>query len=198
MNKIFIHIPKNAGSSVIDIINIKNLNINILGHYPEYFENKDNTEDFISTINLEKFSINYRIQDNCIIFAIVRNPYTRLLSAYNYLNNGGGNTPLDEEYCNIIKTYTFDKFIDNLDKFINVIVHLLPQYIFICDKEDKILISNLCKYENLKNDLKIIDLEFENLGHINKSKNSIILTENIKEKIYKLYIKDFIIFGYEK
>jgi hypothetical protein len=59
----------------------------------------------------------------------------------------------------------------------------------------------IIRYENMKNEL--INFGFNDFNiHMNKKINNInyndILTEEIKELIYKYYQKDFEIFKYEK
>ena len=73
---------------------------------------------------------------------------------------------------------------------------------YICDNE-KIIVDKLFYFEKydevdeflLKN-FDITDQNIYNEGEYKK--NDIILTDIQKEKIYKIYKKDFEIFGYEK
>ena len=187
MKIVFIHIPKNCGTSVIKFME-HDKNFKSVDHNPVFKGQR---------LFVEKY--NYKnIKHNCDkSFAIVRNPYERFLSAYNYLIQGGMNSELDLGYKNIISKLTLDEFIDNLDEFKYQIIHFLPQHLFICDGE-KILIDFVCKFENLKDDLIQIDPKFENLHHLNKSNKIFDLNEMQKEKIYKNYESDFLIFGYEK
>ena len=87
-----------------------------------------------------------------------------------------------------------------MDYYQRKIVHFIPQYLYICNEYDKIIIDKVIKFENLKEELVSMDKIFLNLNHINKSpENSfIILNESEKDTIYNFYRKDFEIFGYEK
>ena len=191
MKTFFIHIPKTAGTSVTDIIN-NNENYIYIGHYPILLEN-----GFIDMNKLFFFN-NFNNLD-CKSFAVVRNPYTRLISAFTYLKKGGNGDILDLQYQELLNGYNFEDFVLNLNFFIKKIVHLIPQHVYICNGNN-ILVTHLCKFENLNEDLKKVDSIFDNLPHLNKSSNDILvhnLSFNIKIKIYLTYKKDFELFGYD-
>uniref|UniRef100_A0A6C0ADQ6 Sulfotransferase domain-containing protein n=1 Tax=viral metagenome TaxID=1070528 RepID=A0A6C0ADQ6_9ZZZZ len=181
MTIIFVHIPKTAGTSVLELIS-NNPNYKIIGHYPKLIDNK--------------IFINNSIIKDENSFCIVRNPYDRFLSAYNYLYHGGNKTNLDLSYQEIILSMSFEDFINNLEEYIFLIIHFVPQYVFVCEGDE--ILTKICKFENLKNDLIKIDFVFENLEHLNKSEHIFNLNAYLKEKIYKIYEKDFLLFGYDK
>src|SRR3989304_5485024 len=111
----FIHIPKAAGSSIYQIIG----------------EN-----------NTIKYCAHIRATD-IHTFAITRNPYDRIISAYFYLIQGGGKNELDLRYCEMLKKYSsFKDFLlhieaDNLLE----ILHLRPQSYFLCNDEGKVIVT---------------------------------------------------------
>lgn len=204
--KVFVHIPKTAGNFIKNNSKILDMDSTIR-HIPEYLSDGE-------TINITKLNIcNYRIKNiDAYMFSFVRNPYDRLISAYNYLYSDGFSNKLDIKYGNIIRNYlTFDEFVDDLPKLIKLIVHLVPQHLFICDQNDNICVDFVGKYENLQADITklvhnettelIKSIESICLKKINASKKKILLdsiSNETKEKIYRVYEKDFIIFGYEK
>lgn len=188
MNKVrgkdmyFIHIPKNAGTMFI-----KMFCENEYGHH-------------------RLIEYNKKIWNKTV--AIVRNPYDRLISYYKYVKmkkdywHSNDNTTkygLNElyEYCN---NHTFNEFIEELcttNKF-NNIIHLKPQYYWLETPDNKI-ISKILYFENLENELNNLFNEKKTYKKINPSTNdTIILDDNIKDKIYKKYKKDFILFNYNK
>ena len=160
---IYIHIPKTGGSSITQ----QYQDIFYLGHvyttiYPVKFRSK--------------------------IFTVVRNPYSRLVSAYLFMERGGFRN--NEEYSNLIEKYpTFtDWVLNGLDEITtyydsqNIVTELtVPQYRFICDN-DKLIIpqGNILYFENLNEDctrlldepieIKIIVRNIKPIGnHITKT-----------------------------
>lgn len=203
MNKIvFIHIPKTAGTSVIDIINKHKYRYECKGHYPQIIEY------FICCfikryiIDIEHLSPRTLVPKNVKTFAVVRNPYTRLISAYNYLIKGGAKTELDLNYQTILSKFsTFEDFIKNIKWLQTQIVHLVPQYIFICNDKNRIIVDKIIKFENLREELIEFDPIFEQLKHNNESQKTvdeINLTKKIRDSIYKVYKLDFEILGYSR
>ena len=189
--KYFIHIPKNGGSSIVDIIRSKK-EYHLKGHWPEMIN------DRINFVKLNICSIPFQ---QYFTFAVVIHPYQRVVSCYQYLINGGKHTSIDLSYQKILQKYkTFEDFINNLHHLQREIVHLVAQHIFICDlNTDKILVNKVISIENLENELVSIDKCFEKIPKINKSNQlKIHLTNQIKEKIYNIYYKDFKIFGFQK
>lgn len=191
---IFVHIPKTAGSSIIHIIS-SNPNYKIKGHYPKikksiFFKDKICTKD----LNIQSV-VEYKF---CESFSVVRNPYDRFLSAYNYLIKGGGQNNLDLSYQRILSKYkNMDDVIKNLKHLRKIIVHFVPQHKFICDKSGNLLVNKCIKFENVKNELIAIDGAFKNIPTHNASERSEnFLTERQKKIIYQNYKMDFIAFGY--
>lgn len=135
---IFIHIPKTAGTSVsvaLGISNARHLS------WREYYGT-----------NSKKFHEFFK-------FAIVRNPWDRLVSAYHYLNHGGNSSAdllFKSEYLSQFKT--FEDFVTNgllIDEIKNW-VHFRPQIAFVADNEHNLMIDNIFHYENVTNDINEI------------------------------------------
>ncbi|MBF7049372.1 sulfotransferase family 2 domain-containing protein, partial [Campylobacter volucris] len=118
---IFIHVPKVAGTSIERVI--FQTNTWLVGHVKA-----------IDYINLDKDRFN-----SYFSFGFVRNPYDRVVSAYYYLKNSGGNT-YDEKWAkeNIYKYNSFEEFVLNFQndneqiKILNW-QHFTPQYKYLCD-----------------------------------------------------------------
>lgn len=197
MRNIFVHIPKTAGTTTIHYL-MKRKNIEVINHVPVCIDNNID----ITKLNIKSRKIDYQ---NSFIFSFVRNPYTRILSAYNYLYNGGNMKFPDLYYKKIIDKYkisndpniNFLAFLKDIDSHKKNIVHFVPQYEFVTH-DDKILAHYVGKVENYENDMKIIFPDFVNDNiKLNKSEYVIKgLTDEAKKMIYASYQKDFELFGY--
>ncbi len=187
-NTIFIHIPKVAGTSVLNIF----MNDVQRDHltYREFMRSS-------STL----FNAYYK-------FCFVRNPYDRMVSTYEYLKAGGDRDGdlffeqlIEENYP------TFDSFVLNYMDHSMLHDHVLfkPQYSFICDKKLEIKVDIVGRFENLEEDCNKIFANIgikRNLPKLNTTKNrkdynEYIRNSDVKKKIYDLYKKDFEIFDYE-
>jgi hypothetical protein len=190
---IFIHIPKTAGTSVEQFLK----------------DNGKNEIDFIGVRNnrslqhLTALELSRMVQffNKYYKFSIVRNPYDRLLSEYYW-------TPL-EGYKSGKSKMNFLNYVSNIiihKKYLNNIYndHFIPQYFFLFNKKKKLLVNEVFKYENLEVSIdylkKKLDInrDFPILNKSNLDIKKEVWTEEEKEKIYKMYMIDFIVFKYDK
>jgi hypothetical protein len=149
--------------------------------------------------------------NNYFKFSVVRNPYTRVLSAY--LDKIVRNRQQKVNVTSFLKC-RFSDFI-SLEKFIYYLecggvkddVHwaLQSEIIFIPIK----YIDFIGRVENLEEDMAFITKKifgkefplqnFQNHHRTNsKSKIDRLLTDHLREKIYKIYENDFKLFKYSK
>jgi hypothetical protein len=170
-NYTFCHIPKTGGHSICSLI---------YNHFPHH--------KVCSRSNSEKF-----------LFAFVRNPYSRCLSAFNYLKNGGKNEDDKNDSIKYIGDSDFNDFVLNkLEHASNFQQHFRPQIFWIPDGADFI-----GKYENLKEDIyklqEIIEMKNCPIPHENKTSYSFCseVPNHIKDNIYKVYKNDFEYFDYK-
>lgn len=182
---IFMHIPKNAGMS---IITNNNLWYNNLGHYwgkyyPSEYKNK--------------------------LITIVRNPYSRLVSAYHFMKHGGfNNNPI--YYCLTQLYPTFEEFALSLnynhthwDIYNSQLEPLFLQSEWLLDDNNELVLQkdNIGRYENLEVDhLRLFGKELE--LKINCNNNVYgdwrkFYTPTIQNHVYKLYKSDFDLLGYD-
>ncbi len=170
---IFFHIPKNAGSSVGDLL-IKNENFyyskiifsKILKKFSRkdnfFFDNNQKKLHFFRSHETLKYIeklISNKIFNDYYKFAIVRNPFSRFVSRYNY-------TKL------VLKDNEL-KFPDFLKKHIKSNLITDHQYQFLLNSRNEIGVDKIVKYENLKKDLdeisNKINIDTKNLNKINVS-----------------------------
>lgn len=197
---IFIHIPKTGGTSIIHYYHPLDWTMLCYGHcfasvYPEKYREK--------------------------MFTIVRNPYSRLVSAYKFMKRGGfGNTP---QYGVLVNKYpTFEDWVLNgIDEDMltyncnNVVTELLiPQYRYIyedkaCGKSGVcrkpiILESHILKFEAYADEIER-HLRISKLyqPHYNATQTDIsewkvyYSNKDVQNKVYRLYFEDFTSFSYD-
>jgi hypothetical protein len=181
---LFIHIPKTAGTSILDALSIK------FRHHSDYKTFK--------SANTQLFNQAYK-------FCFVRNPYDRLYSVYSYLIRGGaGHT--DNALTNYLQnnSKSFENFVE--DVLDNHLMHthplFKPQFSYICDFKFKIMVDFVGRFETLGQDVDTIsDVIGRNieLPHLNSNKKDSfcnVYNEQTANKVYSLYQKDFELFNY--
>jgi len=186
---IFIHIPKTAGVSV---------SASLLG------KGIPNTPALYYKVMFGKENFN-----NYFKFSFVRNPFTRLISVYEFLQSGGGG-PLDEKIVATIQPYrSFKDFVLHYLNKSTIKIHryFRPQHYFVCDSNYKLMINFLGRFEELEKDYEFIRTKIgtgEPLKKLNITKSKKVCLEEyyssdkIIERVASLYSKDFELFGYSK
>jgi hypothetical protein len=174
---LFVHIPKTAGTSVWQWLKNNNL------------ENWKR----ISNLHHESISELKKLNDttDTFSFAVVRNPYTRIISYWHHavtqrlLNN------LDNCYPTLLD---FLNAIANRKPSPTTPYMIYDQSHYVCEN-NKIAISKVYKFENLKelqNDLNITKLS----NARKQIYNTHLFTDEEISLIQKLYAKDFKLFNY--
>lgn len=187
----FIHIPKVAGSSFFKLLSAQTENrpigysdiVTYLGH-------------------------NRAVYAPHPTFCFIRNPYDRLVSAYNYLIKDRESVYPDTFYRTVLlKYHDFKDFVfhieeHNLNQFI---WHIQPMSYYICDDDGKICVDYIFKIELPE----LIDTFLHDIG-IEENLSSIFVNvyehepykqwmdSETKKEIERVYALDFEIFYYEK
>jgi chondroitin 4-sulfotransferase 11 len=184
---IFIHIPKAAGMSMVKALYGKNQS-----HHAKAIDYKYADEKAFATR---------------VFFAVTRNPYTRLYSAYNYLKNDGMNIVDKVWYDIYIKRYkNFDDFILNgLEIAINENAeHFIPQYKFVVDDSNNLICDFIGNIENMEPTYAFLKRMGVNLklAHLNSSTTDAdeyinMYSQEAIKKVNLLYKQDFKFFGYD-
>lgn len=205
-NKIlFIHIPKNAGTSIERTV------------FNDYnFENKNDGDYLIGyssefKINLQHATINELLQFNLITeevleqynsFAVVRDPFTRSISSYFWLMK---DLKIEDSFKNfLLEQGQFSK--ENLSKNkIQVKDHMYTQSAFLkCN--DEIKVKKILRFEDLPyafNDyMDVIGNEAKLTMHYKKNKKSLfkiikLFNEDNVKLIQERFEEDFINFDYK-
>ena len=153
---IFFHIPKNAGTSISSAL-LKNENYyypwvitsKILRRFKKtdnfFFDNFQNKIHLFSsheTVKKIEENISVEIFKNFFKFAVVRNPYSRFVSRYNYL-----------KLTNNLKECNFREFIKN---HINKSLITDKQYKFLLNKNNKIGVDKILKFEKINEEISLL------------------------------------------
>ena len=193
---IFLHIPKTGGTSVEKGLNLLskkdgygiNDNKKAMQHY--------DWNEYKNHIGNEKYDKYYK-------FSISRNPYDKVVSDYFWLKNIAKLT-----HDNFQKK-TFDEYLNYCEQIVknksyNLTIyhdHFKPQHQFIYDKNNKLMINQILRFENFEYVTKFVNTRYKtNIKHLNenKLKKNIILNDIQKNKIYNIYKNDFILLKYSK
>jgi chondroitin 4-sulfotransferase 11 len=185
---LFIHIPKTAGVSLIEA-------------YSDFFvEARHSTALYYRT----RLGHGFNGLDSV---AVVRNPWARLLSAYNFLISGGM-IRSDEEMGNILRVEcpTFEGFVKDWlpKKGVCSYMHFVPQHEFVCGWNERIIVEHILHMENLNKEWKDLaenlGIPDKPIGTANVGKIADYKTRYDEESslvVSRLYRKDIKMFGYE-
>lgn len=198
---LFIHIPKNSGSAMTKAIQKTYRGIKM--------KHLEKVERSGPNIGIDKMHLYYEVidkfipkdvLDKYIKFCVIRNPYDKLYSAWNFIKERHGYSNVND----FVKHKLDEEFIYGKEiKPGDARVHYRPQYTFIYDEKNKQFVNYIIRYENLNEDL----IKFNKKYNFNiriygkdyifkKSYIKFFNKESIK-KINELYKKDFLLLNYK-
>jgi hypothetical protein len=181
---IFIHIPKNAGTSVAQALFGRGSR-----HVPciEY-----------EKANPRKFRRYFK-------FAFVRNPWDRLYSAYHFLRKGGMSSQ-DSAWANahLGQFQSFEEFVHEWVNQDNVMswVHFMHQHHFIIGSNGQMAMDYLGRMENIKADFDFVSRKLGisvPLSALNKTEKDPYVkayTSEMIEIVGRVYRQDVSMLGY--
>lgn len=197
---IFIHIRKTGGNSIT--LFLKDYVSDIVLTKESKLGKIDGIEIISELDGKEKIKHNYlqwyfenyseKIFNNYTKFAVVRNPYDRMMSYYFYKSKQKPNQKTKFERKVFIRVLFA---LDTQVKYLKV-DGKIPRDVIIVKYEN--MIDEMSRIEKLKN------MDWNKFPQIDVSKNSILgnnkyqefLTDELKKLIYKKFKEDFEIFGY--
>lgn len=165
---IYVHIPKTAGSSIIELLKIeKNKKDKKQYQWPENKFRPPSAHhlraiDYLNNNNVNGIHVTKKQFNEYFKFAFVRNPFDRIVSEYKFRHH-----PRKYDF----KTFLFKQL--PRGSWEDEYCHIIPQYDFIYDNKGNCLVDYVARFENLKTEFdsicKKIGLKKQSLPHINRS-----------------------------
>jgi chondroitin 4-sulfotransferase 11 len=184
---LFIHIPKTAGISLVKSL------------YDIDYSNHATIFDYLREDSSRA--------KHMTSFAVVRNPYSRLISAYNYLRDDGRSI-IDKAWNDMyLKKYrSLDDFVNKggLEKAINRNAeHFIPQNKFIYASgslyvDEVFKLENMEKLHDFLKTHQIPEVKGLNRGKRNNIDKDSFLSMSAIAIVNELYHEDFSVFDYQK
>jgi len=169
----YIHIPRTGGSSIREQLPP---HVDVWGH------------------NLRRADYQFCLDFDEYIFTFLRDPCSRFISAYNYLNKGGKiQKDSQDAYIAGVKALNIREFAEKkLEDAAFWQIHFLPQHRWL----QHVRPSFTGRFENLEEDFHRVCMELgvepRALPHINTSaKMGYDLSQEIKPIIREVYAKDY-------
>lgn len=177
LNTIFVQVPRTASSSMAELVGGQ-------GHRDIiYFKRFFGGQSDLNFKDIFKF-------------AFVRDPYTRFVSCFQWLQENYPEYKDINEFANILKK-EYSKWPD--DDLREIMYR--PQHKFICNQYYTPQVDFVGRFENLKDDWGYVADKLgitKKLPHNNKSTiKKPTLTSQTKDLIREIYEKDFEVFGYK-
>ena len=196
---VFVHIPKNGGTSVSRVLRhyalpphkyLAHWALRRMGHFGQ--KDPFNIHMDHSTAQECRAILGPARYDDFFTFTVVRDPWRRLYSSYRYSRMVEGRTHYDEAM-----KYSFEDFVE----FLADNQPLAPQLGFVVDETGQIMVDFVAKLERLDEDFAHVCAQIginRSLPHKNKSTRSRpeAITPRAVERIGQLYADDIAAFGY--
>lgn len=179
---IYIHIPKTGGTSVEKVL----------------FD-RENSSEHVPIQYYKEYYPQYYADFYIVTF--VRNPYTRMISVYNYYRAGGNKKgALDQKLAEAFRRInSLDVFVDLFDYMKNLL-HLKRQIDFI---GAAYRVDWIGRFETFNEDLQTLIVKFNiprQIVHYRSAEypDDIMVTKKFLEFVDEYYNEDFERFGYSK
>lgn len=164
---IFIHIPKVAGTSIIEVLRDPKPEKGVERRppfNPNDYKFEPPPPHFRAADYVKYGQIEAELFQQYFKFAFVRNPWARLVSEYKYRDHA--------------RRYSFKDFLFHhlpTPAWSDEYCHIIPQYDFVYDEEGNCLVDFIGKMENIRDDFAVVceklGLSHLSLPHSNQSQS---------------------------
>ena len=196
---LMVHIPKCAGITMNLIIGLNN---------PKFFGNHygHHHANFIKNMMGDKYK-------NSTSFCIIRNPWDKLWSSYNFMKSGSefisiNNNNLNSFQNYISNIYNTKKYLNNTSKTNGLELFHHKQSNWIMDDNGNQIIDIIGKFEDLPSLVKTIENDFNMNGlserlkntHSNRTKKinyQDVYTDDMVSMVREMYVDDIKLGNYE-
>lgn len=185
---IFLHIPKCGGTSIESFFGSWRNK-----HSKDYFYLGKNRQHFLLNEILDQ----YPKCSNYFKFAFIRNPFSRIVSEYNYILSNSKD----------LKKLPFKDFVLNLENYLNNTAyeyHNLSLCDYLLNKEGELVVDFVGRLENFQEDFNVvcdkIGIPKQKLPHCNKTRHKHYIEyydDETREIIAQKFAKDIEYFEYE-
>lgn len=185
---IFLHIPKCGGTSIESVFGSWRNK-----HSKDYFYLGKNRQHFLLNEILDQ----YPKCSNYFKFAFIRNPFSRIVSEYNYILLNSKD----------LKKLSFKDFVLNLENYLNNTAyeyHNLSLCDYLLNKEGELVVDFVGRLENFQEDFNVvcdkIGIPKQKLPHCNKTRHkhyTEYYDDETREIIAQKFAKDIEYFEYE-
>jgi chondroitin 4-sulfotransferase 11 len=196
---IFVHIPKNAGSSLHQAFNYSISN--------KYVDHRGRERDHYRAIDYRETLVDY---NDYFKFTFVRNPWSKLVSEFLFLKFGTKRWRPSQKRAINPKDLNFREFIFklkdiNFDEYTHFQkCHFIQQTDFLLNDDEDLIVDFIGRFENLQEDFNTIcdkiGIPRQELPHINTSDHKHYTEyygDETKQIVAEKYAKDIEYFGYE-
>ena len=189
---LFVHVPKTAGSSINHVLKRNDLNTGW---------KRDKEFNFHDPL----FSLERRnpeaLMNHSFKFTVVRNPFTRTYSCYQYFNKVNKEKVSFSDYLHFARVKKFPDVCGDVE-FWRTPMLFYPQTFFLYNMEGKIGVDKIYKYEDLSPLKKMISKRLKrkmDLPHMNHAKKEGYYESYTEENINivrEIFSIDFLNFNY--